>query len=308
MERPRVILDCDPGLDDCVAIALALAHTDLVGITTVGGNVGIEHTTTNALAITELLGRPDVAVHAGHDGPIGSSRPTRATEFHGPTGTGDAVLHAERSAGDAHAVEWLIETVRADPGAWLVVTGPLTNVADALTRAPDLVAALAGISWMGGSSTHGNTTAAAEFNAFADPEAAAVVFAAGHPNLSMAGLNVTTGVLLDQAWIDDLTTSIGDGPRAVFPRLMAHYERRTTEHTTLAGAPVHDALAVVRVSHPELVSGRRLPVEVVTDGAARGMTLVDRRPQRNPSPANCLVLEHADADAIRSLIATTLAG
>ena len=306
--RPRIILDCDPGLDDCVAIALALDHTDVVGITTVGGNVGLEHTTANALAITELLGHGDVPVHAGHDGPLNGTRPQRAPEFHGPTGTGHETLMPTRTAGGLDAVDWIIDTVRAEPAVWLVATGPLTNVADALRRAPDLVDHLAGISWMGGSARHGNTTAAAEFNAYADPEAAAIVFRAGHPNLSMAGLHVTQTVLLDRSWIDALATAIGDSPAAVFPRLLAHYEARTTASTTLAGAPIHDALAVVRVSHPDLLQGTRRPVEIVTDGIARGMTLVDQRPHAVPPAGNCLVLDHADADAIRALIATTLTG
>lgn len=305
---PRVILDCDPGLDDCVALALALAHTEVVGITTVGGNVGIEHTTANALAITELLGRADVPVHAGHEHPLDGARPARAPEFHGPTGTGNETLTPQRAAGDGHAVDWIIETVRSEAGLWLVATGPLTNVADALRRAPDLVARLAGISWMGGSATNGNTTVAAEFNAYADPEAVAIVFAAGHTNLSMAGLHVTQTVLLDRPWIDALAASIGDAPTALFPRLLAHYGARTTAHTTLPGTPVHDALAVVRVSHPAFVGGTIRAVEIITDGPARGMTLVDRRPHRAPPPGNCLVLDHADADAIRALIASTLSG
>lgn len=305
--RPRVILDCDPGLDDAVAIALALVHTDVVGITTVGGNVGVEQTTANALAVTELLGRSDVVVHAGHDQPLVGRRPARAAEVHGPTGTGALTFTPRRSAASNDAVGWIIETVRAEPGMWLVATGPLTNVGHALRTAPDLVDHLAGISWMGGSATHGNVTAAAEFNAFADPEAAAVVFGAGQANLSMAGLNVTLTVLLDQAWIAALAAELAGRPTAVFADLIGHYLRHTTSTTTLTGTPVHDALALVRVSHPHLLDGRRRPVEIITDGLARGMTVVDRRPTRSPPAGNCLVLERADAAAIRDLIATTLA-
>lgn len=306
MERPRIILDCDPGLDDAVAIALALAHADVVGITTVGGNVGIEHTTANAIAVTELLGRDDVPVRAGHDGPFAGAPLRRAADFHGPTGTGTVQLRPRRAPADGGAVAWIVDTARAEPGIWLVATGPLTNVAHALTAAPDLTDHLAGISWMGGSATHGNTTAAAEFNCYADPEAAAVVFAAGHPNLSMAGLHVTQTVTLDLPWIDALATDLADGPTAVFADLMRFYAERTTRMTTLPGAPVHDALAVIRVTHPALVDGARRDVTVLVDGPARGMTLVDRRPHRQPPAGNCLVLDHADADAIRDLIAAAL--
>jgi inosine-uridine nucleoside N-ribohydrolase len=303
----RIILDCDPGLDDAIALALALRHADVVGITTVGGNVEVEHTTTNALAFCELLGRSDVPVHAGHDEPLAGRRVQRAVDYHGPRGTGDVELPPPHRGPDStDAVGWLVETVRAAPGAWLVATGPLTNIGRALQVAPDLVDHVAGISWMGGSSTHGNTTPAAEFNCFADPEAAAVVFGAGHPNLSMAGLNLTLQVLLDRPWIDDLAARLAGRPAAAFTRLLAYYEERTRARSTLPGTPVHDALAVLRVTHPGLLAGRRRPVEIVTEGAARGMTLVDTRPNRPTAPGNCLVLEWADDASIRDVIAAAL--
>jgi purine nucleosidase len=304
--RPRVILDCDPGLDDAIAIALALAHADVLGITTVGGNVGIEHTTANAIAVCELLGRADVAVHAGHDDPVRGPRVVRATDHHGPTGTGDVVLTPGRGADSEDATGFIVETARAQADVWLVATGPLTNVAHALAAAPDLVDRLAGISWMGGSATHGNVTAAAEFNCFADPEAAAAVFAAGHRDLSMAGLDVTLTVTLDRPWIDDLAARLAGRQVAVLADLLAYYERGTRARTTLPGTPVHDALAVVRITHPHLVAGVRRPVQIVTEGPARGMTLVDRRPSRRPDPPNARVLEWADAAGLRDLIAATL--
>ena len=304
--RPRVILDCDPGLDDAVAIALALAHAEVLGITTVGGNVGIEHTTANAIAVCELLGRTDVPVHAGHDEPLRGPLVARATAYHGPTGTGDVVFTPGRPADSEDAIGFIVEAARAHADVWLIATGPLTNVAHALAAAPDLVDRLAGISWMGGSATHGNVTAAAEFNCFADPEAAAAVFAAGHRELSMAGLDVTLTVTLDRLWIDDLAARLAGRPVAVLADLLAYYERGTRARTTLAGTPVHDALAVVRVTHPHLVAGTRRPVQVVTEGPTRGMTLVDRRPARRPEPANALVLEWADAAGLRELVADTL--
>ncbi len=135
-----------------------------------------------------------------------------------------------------------------------MATGPLTNIARAVQRVPGILGGLVGIAWMGGSATSGNTTAAAEFNCWVDPEAAEIVLLARHPRFTMVGLNVTHTVLL----------------------------------TTLAGAPVHDPLAVLRVTHPNLLAGVRRPVQVITtDGAARGMTLVDQRPPRyltQPTP------------------------
>jgi len=303
-----VIVDCDPGLDDAIAIALALRHAEVLGITTVGGNVVVEHTTANAIAVTELIGRRDVPVHAGHDRPLGGDRPARATDYHGPTGTGDVQLSPTRPPDSHDAVGFIVETVRRNPGTWLIATGPLTNVAHALTAAPDLVGHLAGISWMGGSATNGNVTAAAEFNCYADPEAAAVVFGAGHPELSMAGLDITLTVTLDRPWIDELAAELAGRPAAVLTELLDYYERGTRTRSLLPGTPVHDALAVLRVTHPHLVAGPRRPVQIVTDGVARGMTLVDRRPARHPEPPTCRVLEWADPDGIRAVIAATLKG
>ena len=308
---PRLILDCDPGLDDAFAIALALCHADVVGITAVGGNVALEHTAANALALCDLLQRPDVAVHAGHDLPLSGSLAHRASEYHGPTGSGDVRFDPpSRAVASSDAVGWMIDTIRDEEGLWIVATGPLTNVADAIDKAPDIVDRTAGISWMGGSSTTGNTTAAAEFNAWVDPEAADVVFRAGHPNLVMLGLNITLQVLLDRPWIEGLGDALANGgrhhDRVVLVDMLRYYETRQRTLTTLAGAAVHDALAVLRVTHPFTLAGVSRPVEMVLDGPARGMTLVDSRPSRAPDPPNIEVVEWADADQIRSIIFDTL--
>jgi inosine-uridine nucleoside N-ribohydrolase len=305
--RPRVILDCDPGLDDAVAIALACEHSDLVGVTTVGGNVALEHTTRNALQILDLLGRTDVEVHGGLDLPLGGSLDHRATEYHGPTGMGSVVLPGPtRPATSNHAVDWMIEQVRAEEGIWLVAVGPLTNVATAMSKAPDIAGRIAGLSWMGGSSGPGNTTAAAEFNAWVDPEAAEIVLQAGHRsdlrNLVMLGLNITHTVLLDDTWIAELA-AVG-GPRAsIYAELLTYYRGRQRAVSTLAGAAVHDALAVARVTHPELLRGVRRPVTMITAaGPARGMTLVDQRPRREFPGVNCEVVEWADNAALQHLL------
>ncbi len=306
--KPRIILDCDPGLDDAVAIALAVRHADLVGITTVGGNVGLTHTTANALALCDILGVPELEVHAGNDLPLSGSLEHRATEYHGPYGTGSVHLdEPSRPATSADAVGWIIDTVRAEEGLALVATGPLTNIALAIQKAPDIIEKLSEISWMGGSSNGGNTTPGAEFNSWVDPEAAAIVFAAGHPNLVMVGLNVTHTVLLDRPWIQQLRRQVQGTPMEVFADLLDYYEARQRELTTLAGAAVHDALAVLHVTHPELLAGVRRQVEIVlSEGPARGMSLVDIRPMREPSPANAKVIEWADVAAIGDLIGLAL--
>ncbi len=308
--KPRMILDCDPGLDDAVAIALAVHHADLVGITAVGGNVGLERTTANALSLCDILGAPDIEVHAGQDLPLSGSLEHRATEYHGPYGTGSVQLREpSREATSKKAVEWMIDTIRAEAGIWLVATGPLTNVALALQRAPDLGDQLAGVSWMGGGTVGGNTTAGAEFNSWVDPEAAKIVFESGLSNLVMVGLNVTHTVLLDRDWIDQLGAELGEDPVAVFVDLLDYYELRQRRMTTLAGAAVHDALAVAYVTHPQLLGGVRRPVEIVCDiGPTRGMTLVDLRPRRHPDPPTATVVEWADVHALQQLIFDTLVG
>jgi inosine-uridine nucleoside N-ribohydrolase len=305
-DRPRLLLDCDPGLDDAVAIALALRHGDVVGITTVGGNVGLDRTTANALAICELLGRADVPVHAGHDLPMRGDAPVRATHVHGQSGLGDARLPvAARAADSDDAVGFIIESVRAEEGVWLVPTGPLTNVAHALAAAPDLVDKVAGICWMGGSATRGNATAAAEFNALADPEAAAAVFAAGVPDLIMVGLTVTETVTVAHELLDQLRQAATAVSLAYLDMLAGIVDRAITSWNR-PGAAMHDALAVLRVTHPSLFSGVRRHVVVECAGEhTRGMTLVDHRPSGSAA-TNCEVVEWADADRIRTLVTEVL--
>src|SRR5215472_940541 len=197
----RVILDCDPGIDDAFAIAFACGHPgiELAGVTTVAGNVGLDRTTANALAVLEFLGHPEVAVAAGSPAPL--LRPfSDAREVHGESGLGGAKLPAARGrAADEHAVDFLIGQISAAPGTvTLVATGPLTNIALAVRRYPPLVRQVADFVIMGGSAGRGNTTPAAEFNVWADPEAAAIVFGAGW-QVTMVGLDVTHQALTSAA-------------------------------------------------------------------------------------------------------------
>lgn len=160
MDKPKIILDCDPGHDDALAIVVAARHTDLLGITTVSGNAPIESTTYNALVMKDLLGL-DVPVHKGAIRPL-VAPPQYATYVHGESGLDGADLPAPTSTIDSeNAVEYIIETCRATEGVWLVPTGPLTNIAMALRLAPDLGDRIAGISLMGGG-TFGNRTTSAD--------------------------------------------------------------------------------------------------------------------------------------------------
>ncbi len=189
----KIILDCDPGIDDALAIAFAVGSPDidLRGITTVAGNVGLDLTTSNAQRVSEFVGALGVPVTPGSPAPL-LRPPMDARHVHGDTGLGGALLPPPRSRpAGGHAIDYIIETIGADRGQiTLVATGPLTNIALAVHRQPKLVSQVKDFVIMGGSSGRGNVTPAAEFNIAADPEAAAIVFRAGW-TVTMVGLDVT---------------------------------------------------------------------------------------------------------------------
>jgi len=303
-ERPAAIVDCDPGHDDAVALVLAGRHTELLGITTVSGNVALELTTRNALITTQVLGL-DVAVHAGADRPLIAAR-RHADEVHGETGLdGPNLPPLTRATTPGHAVDFLIETIRARPGCWLVPMGPLTNIALAFRLAPDLPELLAGISLMGGSATIGNVTATAEFNIWCDPEAAMIVFEAGAP-IRMAGLDVTHQVRADPDRIAALR-SVGTGAASFVGDLLDFY--RFTYADRLGddeGAALHDPLAVLALTHPQLFEFGRHPVSISRSGPTRGMTIVDRRTHA-PDGVAVDVATRVDADGVFRVLAETLA-
>ncbi|MEN9504612.1 MAG: hypothetical protein RI958_538 [Actinomycetota bacterium] len=294
MSAPSIILDCDPGHDDAIAILVAARHTDLRGITTVAGNAPLERTTTNALVMRHLLGI-DVPVHAGAERPI-VAPPRHADYVHGESGLDGADLPVpDRPVDSADAVGFIIETCRRTEGIWLVPVGPLTNIALALRAAPDLADRIAGISLMGGG-TFGNTTAMAEFNIWADPEAAAVVFEYGGP-LIMAGLDLTYQF---QATPDRITRirDVGSSLATLLADLLVFFSGTyISRHDDLGGAPVHDPCAVMALTHPHLFERRDVHVAVETRGRlTRGMTVVDRRTMKERLPPNCSMLTAIDGD------------
>lgn len=280
MTAKRLLLDCDPGLDD--ALAILLAHGDpaleLVAIMTVGGNVVLENTTRNALELREYLGFPDVPIASGAAGPL--VRETKnAAEVHGVGGLGDVILPAATLPLDPRgAVELIVESLREAQGqVHLVATGPLTNIALALRAEPRVAEWAASFTIMGGSFTRGNTTPSAEFNIYADPEAAAEVFAADW-QVTMVGLDLTLQALVD-ASIRQRMLELGALGRDLVVPLATFWN--DPQDPDWGGQAVHDVCAVAYLSRPELFTSVPARVEVETAGEwTAGMTVTDFRSSR----------------------------
>jgi inosine-uridine nucleoside N-ribohydrolase len=305
-ERPSIVLDCDPGHDDAVAIVVAARHTNLLGITTVAGNAPLERTTYNARVIRDLIGA-DVEVHSGAQRPL-VAEPKHADLVHGASGLDGADLPAPtRPLDGTDAVAFIVETCRRTEGVWLVPVGPLTNVALALRAAPDLAGRLGGISLMGGG-TFGNRSPVAEFNIWADPEAAAVVFDAGVP-LVMTGLDVTHRFLTSASTIERVRR-IGTPLALVLADLFVFFAGTyTRRYGHLEGAAVHDPLAVLALTHPHLLPRTRRHVGIETTGTlTRGMTVIDRRGLVAEQAApNCDVVDDVQTAAAWDVVIDAIA-
>jgi purine nucleosidase len=268
-----IILDCDPGIDDALAIAFAHGHPDirLLGITTVAGNVGLTRTTENALAVSEFIGAGGTPVTAGCATPL--VRPALdARQVHGESGLGGARLPAPvQGPAPGHAIDYIIDTARAAPGEiTLVATGPLTNIAMAVRKEPRLVHWVKDFVIMGGSSGRGNVTPAAEYNIWADPEAATAVFGAGWI-VTMLGLDVTLKTGATPATLARMGELGSLGAELLLPALNQY--RSASEP---GGPAVHDVCAVVYVAEPALFGLVPARVEVETAGRlTAGMTVTD---------------------------------
>jgi len=271
----RILLDCDPGLDDALAILLAHGDPDidLVAITTVGGNVSLENTTRNALQLAEYLGMKGVPVSAGAATPLVRVAED-ASHVHGAQGMGTVRLPDPTLApSSVHAVDLIIETLRSAPGTiHLVATGPLTNIALALRKEPAIAEWAASFVIMGGSFTRGNATPAAEFNIYADPEAAAVVFAADW-EVVMIGLDLTLQAIATAEIVDRMRELGRLGDELLVPLSTFWNDPNDPD---FRGQAVHDVVAVAYVVHPEWFESRPARVDVETDGRfTSGMTVVD---------------------------------
>jgi pyrimidine-specific ribonucleoside hydrolase len=303
-----LVIDTDPGIDDALAILLALAspEVDLRLVTTVHGNVDLAQTTDNALRVLHLAGRSDVPVAAGAATSLVVPPAERAGHVHGAAGLGGVVLPASPADVDPRpAVVALAELLLAsEEPVTVAAIGPLTNIALLLAVYPDAAARIGRLVVMGGSAgAGGNVTAAAEFNVWADPEAAAVVFRAGLPTV-MVGLDVTLPTVLTEAGIARFAAAgpVGAQAAAVLRQYLDH--ARSTYGTD--GVVVHDALALTEAIAPGTLRTVRRDVVVDTGpGAARGQTLVDRR-AASTAPSAIEVAEGVDSEAAVEFLVSRL--
>jgi inosine-uridine nucleoside N-ribohydrolase len=301
-----VILDCDPGHDDAIALLLALAspELELIGVTTVSGNQTLEKTTANAIRVLDHIGRDDVPVAAGAPRPLVRERRT-AGEVHGETGLDGPSLPApSRAANPTHAIDWIAQALAASAEpVTLIPTGPLTNVALLLARYPELGSRLERIVLMGGAIGEGNTTPAAEFNIWVDPEAARRVFESG-VDLTMVGLDVTHQALMTPAHAERLAAA-GKAGKLVAD-LYDFYARFHHSRYGWEGAPVHDAVAVAHVIDSTLLRTRHCGVVVDTGPEpSRGRTHVDLWGATDWKP-NCHVATGIDAPRFLELLITRI--
>nr|WP_298105305.1 nucleoside hydrolase [uncultured Shinella sp.] len=306
MSEPRkIIIDTDPGQDDAAAIMLALGSPELeiLGITTVAGNVPLSRTSTNARIILEFCARTDVKVFAGADKPI--ARPLITAEHvHGKTGLDGPELHEPQMPLQAeHAVDFIIETLRSEPEGTvtLCTLGPLTNIATALQKAPDIAGRVRELVMMGGGFFEGgNITPSAEFNIYVDPEAAAVVFQSGIP-IVMMPLDVTHKVLTLKSRVAKLR-EIGNRPATALVEMLEFFERFDVEKYGSDGGPLHDPTVIAYLLKPELFAGRDCNVEVETASPLTvGMTVVDWW-QVTDRKHNARVMKDVDADGFFALL------
>jgi purine nucleosidase len=275
----KIIIDTDPGQDDAVAILLALASPELevLGVTAVAGNVPLPLTERNARIVCELANRKDIKVFAGCDRPLKRKLVT-AEHVHGKTGLdGPPLPDPTMVLQDAHATDFIVETLRREPPGTVTLCplGPLTNIATAFARAPDIVPRVQEVVLMGGAYFEvGNITPAAEFNIYVDPEAADIVFKSGAP-LNVMPLDVTHKALTSRTWVEEMR-SLGTEAGRMVAAWTDFFERFDVAKYGSQGAPLHDPTVIAYLLRPELFTGRHINVEIETfSDLTLGMTVAD---------------------------------
>ncbi len=307
----KVIIDCDPGQDDAVALFLALASHDeleLLGITAVCGNVPLELTQRNARQMCDIAGRQDVPVYAGCAQPM--RRPLRTAEMiHGETGiNGIDVIAPETPLQSEHAVDYIVQTLldAGDATITLVPTGPLTNIGTAIDREPAILPKIEQIVLMGGAMREGgNRTPSAEFNILVDPDAADIVFRCGRPIVQM-GLDVTHQVLSTRDRVERIA-ALGNPVADATAGMLSFFDRFDTEKYTSKGAPLHDPCTVAWLIKPKLFEGKDCNVSVETQSELTlGHTAVDFW-HVTDRPVNVHWVYAVDADGFYDLLTERLA-
>ena len=302
----KIILDCDPGHDDAMAIMLAVGNPkiDLVGVTTVGGNQSLEKVTYNARSVLDMAKATDIPVHAGCDRPLVRKQEVAAS-IHGETGLDGVELPVPtRPLDSGHAVNWIIDTIMAsEPGTiTLVPTGPLTNIAMAARMEPRIVDRVKEVVLMGGGYHVGNWSAVAEFNIKVDPEAAHIVF--NEPwKLTMVGLDLTHQALCTPE-VQHRIDAIGTDPSHFASGLMDFFRKTYQDNQDFIDPPVHDPCTVAYLIDPSVVSTRRCPLDVEIHGdLTLGMTVADLRgPEPSAEECRTQVAVKLDFDKFWDLI------
>lgn len=307
----KIIIDTDPGQDDAIAIMLALASPEdieVLGITSVAGNVPLPLTTKNALKVCELAGKPSTPVYSGCDAPL--SRPlVTAEHVHGKTGlNGPDLPEPTMPLQEQHAVDFIIDTLRAaDPGTvTLCPLGPLTNIAKAFRTAPEIVEKVQEIVLMGGAYFEvGNITPTAEFNIYVDPEAADIVFKSGC-KVTVMPLDVTHKALVTTAR-NEAFRALGTPVGTAVAQMTDFFERFDKEKYGSNGAPLHDPCVTAYLINPDLFKGRHINVEIeTTSDLTLGMTVADWWGVTD-RPANATFMGDIDADRFFALLTERLA-
>jgi purine nucleosidase len=306
MSPRKIIIDTDPGQDDAVAILLALASPkdlDVLGIVAVAGNVPLDLTGKNARIVCELAGKTDIRVFAGCDRPLGRPLVT-AEHVHGKSGLdGPKLPDPTMPLQPQHGVDFIIDTLRNEPAntVTLCVLGPLTNIATAFQKAPDIVARVQQVVLMGGAYFEvGNITPTAEFNIYVDPQAADIVFKSGIDIVVMP-LDVTHKALVTQAR-NDAFRALGTPAGIAVAQMTDFFERFDKEKYGSTGAPLHDPCVTAYLIAPDLFKGRHINVEIeVKSELTMGMTVADWWGVTD-RPANATFIGDLDADGFFALL------
>ena len=311
MSRQRIIIDCDPGQDDAVALFLAMASPDeleILGITAVAGNVPLELTQRNVRLMCDIAGHGDIPVFAGCDRPMVRNLLT-AEKVHGKTGIdGIEIVEPQTPLHEQHAVDYIVETLRAaeDESVTLVPTGPLTNIGTVIDRAPDVLPKIRQLVIMGGAMREGgNYSPSAEFNILVDPHAAAIVFDCGRPITAM-GLDVTHQVLSTRARVDRIR-QLGNPVADATAGMLSFFERHDSKKYGVEGAPLHDPCTIAWLLAPGLFEGKFCNLSVETQSElTMGHTAIDFW-HVTDRPHNVNWVYSVDADGFYDLLTDRLA-